>query len=302
MWPGPSIITWQPCSHAFCVSSPSVLSFGELGLVVGVGEASGTQAVAEAVGDVVSAHDLAQLAEVRVPGVLLVVGQHPRAHQRAAAADDAGDPVRRQRQVFLQHAGMDRHVIDALLGLVLDHVEHLLRRDVGGVLDVLDDLVDGHRSDRHRRGVDDRLADGVDVAAGRQVHHGVGAKVDGGVQLFQLVVDRAGDGGVADVRVDLAQGRDADRHWLEVLLEVVDVGRDDHAAARDLGTNQVGVEVFPLGDEVHLRSDRALAGSFELGHGCKSPWVCAEGAKRQALSRRFDEPVICQAEDGVPET
>ena len=51
-------------------------------------------------------------------------GQHPRAHQRAAAADDAGDALGRQRQVFQQDAGVDRHVIDALLGLVLDHVEH----------------------------------------------------------------------------------------------------------------------------------------------------------------------------------
>ena len=32
--------------------------------------------------------------------------------------------LRRQRQVFLQDAGVDRHVIDALLGLVLDHVQH----------------------------------------------------------------------------------------------------------------------------------------------------------------------------------
>ena len=32
--------------------------------------------------------------------------------------------LRRQRQVLQQHAGVDRHVIDALLRLVLDHVEH----------------------------------------------------------------------------------------------------------------------------------------------------------------------------------
>ena len=37
-----------------------------------------------------------------------------------------------------QHAGVDGHVVDALLGLVLDHVEHLLRRHVVDVLDVLD--------------------------------------------------------------------------------------------------------------------------------------------------------------------
>ena len=44
----------------------------ELGLVGGVGEAAGAQAVAQAVGHVVGAQDLAQLVEVGVPGVLLV--------------------------------------------------------------------------------------------------------------------------------------------------------------------------------------------------------------------------------------
>ena len=31
--------------------------------------------------------------------------------------------LRRQRHIFEQHAGVDRHVVDALLRLVLDHVE-----------------------------------------------------------------------------------------------------------------------------------------------------------------------------------
>ena len=57
---------------------------------------------------------------------------HPAGHERAAAAHDAGDALRRQRQVLQQDAGVDRHVVDALLGLVLDHVEQHSRRDVGG--------------------------------------------------------------------------------------------------------------------------------------------------------------------------
>ena len=55
----------------------------------------------------------------------------------------------------------------------------------------------------------------VDVLAGRQVHHRVGAVVDRRVQLLQLAVDVAGDGRVADVGVHLAAGRDADRHRLQ---------------------------------------------------------------------------------------
>ena len=71
MWPG-------PFDHHLAAVLPGLerqfaqrLQLGELGLVVGVGQAAGTQAVAEAEGHVVGPHDLAQLVEVRVPGVLL---------------------------------------------------------------------------------------------------------------------------------------------------------------------------------------------------------------------------------------
>ena len=166
MWPGPSIITWQPCSQAFSVSSPSVFSSANWASSLASARQPGRRPSPRRVGHVVRPHDLAQFVEVRVPRVLLVVGDHPLRHQRPAAADDAGHAVARQRDVLEQHAGVDGHVVDALLRLMLDHVEHLLRRQVGRVLDLLDRLVDRHRADRHRRGVDDRLADAVDVAAG----------------------------------------------------------------------------------------------------------------------------------------
>src|SRR5206468_2597094 len=113
---------------------------------------------------------------------------------------------------------------------------------------------------------DDRLADAVDVAAGGQVHDGVGAEVDGGVELVQFVVDLAGDGGVADVGVDLTSAGDADRHRLQPLGQVDLVGRDDHAPAGDLGADQLGVEILAAGDVVHLGGGLALAGDFELCH------------------------------------
>ena len=64
------------------------------------------------------------------------------------------------------------------------------------------------------------------------------------------------DGGVADVRVDLHQEVAADDHRLE--LGVIDVGRDDGAAARDLAPHELGVEPFAQRDELHLRRDHAL--------------------------------------------
>src|SRR5262249_46471744 len=59
---------------------------------------------------------------------------------------------------------------------------------------------------------------------------------------------------------------DADAHRLEALLEMLDVRRNDHAAARHLIADQFRRQVFALGDEVHLVGDNALAGGFELGH------------------------------------
>ena len=88
----------------------------------------------------------------------------------------------------------------------------------------------------------------VDVAAGGEIHDGVGAVVDGGVQFFQFFVDVRGDGGVADVGVDLAERCDADGHRLE--FGMVDVGGDDHAAASDFVADEFGRDFFAVGDVV----------------------------------------------------
>ena len=90
----------------------------KLRLVVGVRDASGPQAVSQAEGDVVLLHDGADLFEVGVEEVLLMVGQAPLGHDRAPARDDAGQPPRRERHVAQQHPGVDGEVVDALLGLL----------------------------------------------------------------------------------------------------------------------------------------------------------------------------------------
>ena len=55
--------------------------------------------------------------------------------------------------------------------------------------------------------------------------------------LLDLFVDGGGDGRVADVGVDLHQEVAADDHRLA--LGVVDVGRDDRAAAGDLVAHEL---------------------------------------------------------------
>jgi hypothetical protein len=69
-------------------------------------------------------------------------------------------------QVLDEDRGMDRYVVHALFCLVLDHVEEILRGDLFELLLHLHCLIDRDRTDWHRRRVDDRLANRVDVAAG----------------------------------------------------------------------------------------------------------------------------------------
>ena len=74
--------------------------------------------------------------------------------------------------------------------------------------------------------------------------------------------ERGGRRRVADVRVDLDARLQADRHRVE--RAVVDVRGDDHAPARDLRADELGVELLALGDALHLRRDDALAREVHL--------------------------------------
>ena len=105
----------------------------------------------------------------------------------------------------------------------------------------------------------------VDVLPGREVHHRVGAPQRRPAQLVDLLFDRGGDGGVADVRVDLHREIAADDHRLE--LGVIDVCRDDRAAARHFAAHELGVEALADGDELHLGSDLAFARVVQLRDG-----------------------------------
>ena len=84
---------------------------------------------------------------------------------------------------------MNGHVVHALLSLLFDDFEHHVRGEVLNALHARDGLVDRNGTDRHGRVAQDRFADFVNIAAGREVHHGVGAVVDRGVQLLEFLVD-----------------------------------------------------------------------------------------------------------------
>ena len=236
MWPGPSFITWTSYSQAMRVSSPCVLQLGELRLVVRVGDRPRPQAVAEREGHVVGAHDLADLAEVRVEEVLLVVRQAPLRHDRAAARHDAGHAPRRQRDVAQQHAGVDGEVVHPLLGLLDERV----------AVDLPGQVLRAGRPPSRAPGRSARCRSAP--AELRRIHSRVSwmfLPVERSITVSapQSVAQRSfstsssideDDRRVADVGVDLHEEVAADDHRLE--LGMVDVGRDDRAAARDFAT------------------------------------------------------------------
>ena len=191
------------------------------------------------------------------------------------------------------HAGVDREVVHALLALLDQRVPVHLPGQLDGIAAaLLQRLVDRHGADRHRRVAQDPFARVVDVAAGGEVHDRVGAPADRPHHLVHLLLDGRGDGRVADVGVDLDQEVAADDHRLQ--LGMVDVARDDGAAARDLVAHELGrdvlghrgaealavldgslgarqrllaAEVLAVRDVDHLLGDDAGARELELGDG-----------------------------------
>ena len=191
MWPGPLVHHL----HLVLPGDPVELALGpelgELGLVVGVGDAAGAEPVAQRERDVVRRHDLADLAEAGVEEALLVMGEAPLGHDGAAAGDDAGDPPGGERDVAQQHAGVHGEVVHPLLGLLDQGVAVDLPGQVlRDAADLLQRLVDRHRPDRHRRVPDDPLPGLVDVLAGGEIHHRVGAPERGPAELLDLLLDR----------------------------------------------------------------------------------------------------------------
>ena len=253
--------------HVALPRTPSQLAecveLRELRAVAGVGDASGTQAVAERDCDVVLAKDVEHVVESLVERILLAVRHHPHRVERAPAAHDAGDAPVHEREMLDQNSGVERHVIDALLCLMLDHVEQVVGGELLELLvpfavgSALHRLVDRDRSDWNWRCGDDRAADSVDIAAGGEIHDRIGPVLDRDLELLDLAIHVGRDLGVADVGVDLHPRHLADRHRLECAREVVNVGGDDEPADGDLVAHQLGRKLLALGDEAHRVRDLA---------------------------------------------
>ncbi len=217
--------------------------------------------------------------------------QAPLRHDGATTRNDAGDAVGGERHVGQPHAGVDGEIVDALFALLDQRVLVAFPVELDRIaVDLLQRLINGNGADRHRRIAQDPFARVVDVAAGGEVHHRVGAPADRPHHLLDFLFDRGGDRRVADIGVDLGEEVAADDHRLE--LGVVDIGRNDGAAARDLAAHEfrrdeqrhrgakalavvmcglgavqlfLAAEVLALGDVDHFLGDDAGLGPLVLG-------------------------------------
>ncbi len=163
------------------------LEFAELGEVGGVGEPAGSEPVADGEGDIVLAHEVADVVPEGVHDVVLVVDEHPLGEERAASGDDADGALLDIFEVGHADAGVDGEVVDALFGLVLEGFHDEVAIEVFDLL-ADDHGVDGDGADGDRGVFEDGGAGCVEVASGGEVHDGVGAPALGPLELFDFFV------------------------------------------------------------------------------------------------------------------
>ena len=183
-------------NHDLHAGVPSALGeladLDKLGDLTGVGcvvGAARTHGIADGDGHIMLMQNLKHLIVVLVERVLVAGGLHPGEDERAAAADDVHESAG-----FLEgldsaavHAGVDGDEVDAVLGMAAHHVEEVLRLDGDeGLLQVADGVVHGNGADHGRRLLDELGTERLGFAAVGKVHNGLGAKLDGRIDLLPL--------------------------------------------------------------------------------------------------------------------
>ncbi len=235
--------------------------------VGGVGQAAGAEAVADAEGDVILAHDVADVFPMGIHRVLLVVMEHPFREEGAAPADDADQTVFHEGEMLLEDAGVDCEVIDTLSGLMTKGIEDDFAVELFDPT-ADDHAVNGDGPDGDGAIADDRVAALVEVSASGEIPDGVRAPAVGPFEFFHFLIGTGGNRARAHIRVDFSLAGAANGHRVELIAEVDFVGGDDHPTGGDFIADLGGGQVkFPFGDTGHFGSDGAETGVFQLGDG-----------------------------------
>ena len=200
----------------------------ELGCVIGIGNRSWPQAIAQRKTDVVGLHDVTDVLEMGVEKVLLVVGQAPLGHDRTAPGNNSRQAIGSQWNIGQTHARMDGEVVNTLLGLFNQGVaEQRPGQLFGFAMHFFKCLVDRHRADRNRRIAQNPLAGFMDILPCGQVHYGVRSPANGPHQFVHLLFNTRRHGRISDIGIDLHQKIATNRHRLD--LRMVDVGGNNGA-------------------------------------------------------------------------
>jgi hypothetical protein len=242
----------------------------DLGPVGGVGDGSRPQPVAQADGDVMGPGQLQETVELLVERIFLSVVEDPGQVERAAAGYDVGDAALPAEPFdgLDRQAAMDGHEIDPLQGLGFHGGEHVVGghgQDRSPALDRLDaGLINGHRPQRDRGSGQDPPADGGEIAAGAEIHQGVGAVGQADIDLGQLLFRGREVLGRAEIDVDLGPQGLADAHRPQAGM--AGISRDDDAPVGQERQQILGPAVFGGSRRLQGFRNPAAAGLFHLGH------------------------------------
>ena len=254
------------------VELPERPEFGELRRIVAVVEAARAQAVAERERQVVVRRNVEDLVKVLVEEVLPAEGLHPPGHHAASSGDDARQAAARKLDVGQEEPSVDRHVVDARPGLVLQDVPEDLpgeRERIAAC--ALERFVKRHGADGHGRAAQDHLAGLADAPAGREVHHGVRASGERLLHLAAFLAPVGGRGGSADIGVDLGGEVAADDGGLD--LGMREGGGDDGLSGSHAGPDALArprLDAFekrhePVAHALKSRLGERGGETFEIG-------------------------------------
>lgn len=190
---------------------------------------------------------------------------HISGDQSSAAADDFEFAFSGVGQMSRAQSGVNGHIIDALFGLFLNNLEDHFPGEVDIIVIAVGsacDLIDGHGTDWYGRVGDDIGADNGEIAPGTQIHYGIGAVADGGLEFFNFGLGAAGKAGSTDIGVDFC-GQIAS--YADRFQGIVsDIGRYYGASCCNFVHNEFRCPVFGLCHFNHGRGNDALLCGGEL--------------------------------------
>ena len=241
--------------------------------------------------------------KVRVKKVLFAGEFHRQRQKAAAAGNDAGQPLSRERHMRLQQARMNRHVIDALRSLIFHRLPKNFPIQSFGTARSLKCLIDRYCAERYGRTPQKRFARLHNALARRQIHHGIGTAKERLSELADLFMPILAGARSTDIGIHLRREGLADGHRLGFwMIEVERNHRFSPGHQRTnifrrpegrlsstlikrpgFGISELGerlqkyfaIEVLSFSHKRHFRRDNARASTLVLG-GC---------ARRRAIAQ-----------------